>query len=172
MQCYSCIGTGHVNGTCPACHGKGSYFKVLGRRNVWEVCYQCGGKRHVNVVCRTCGGTGVLPDGPSVPGGLPTPSPPPSLSQPDPELLKLNGSWKGGGARYELVRDNGGYHVTMFNFMGWRIGDGEATVHGNTLTLTVKTMWGTNTADLHLDAGRLHGVTQGLLPLPFALRPA
>lgn len=100
-------------------------------------------------------------------------SPQPS-SSPDPELLKLTGRWKGSMSRYELVRDNGGYRVTVFNLFGCTIGKGQATINGSTLTLTVKGFAGTSTADLRLKGDRLQGVGRvfGALSLPFTLRRA
>jgi hypothetical protein len=167
MQCYTCFGQGHV--TCPTCNGEGSYWKVVGNKNVWKPCYQCGGRREAQ--CQTCHGTGVVPDSKSITVRTPVNPPPPPLP-PDPELLKLTGRWKGGLGRYELVRDNGGYRVTLFNLVGWKVGSGQATINGSTLTLTIKTFGSTNTADLQLNGGRLQGVMRilGGLPLPFALR--
>ena len=104
----------------------------------------------------------------SLPDGLPQPLPP------DPELLKLTGRWKGGMNRYELVRDNGGYRVTMFNLFGGRIAKGQATINGSTLTLTVTGFAGSTTVDLKLKGDRLQGVSRvfGALSLPLTLRRA
>lgn len=165
MQCPTCFGAGHV--TCPACQGQGSYWKVLGNRNVWEPCYQCGGSR--NAPCQTCGGTGTLPD-----GGRPTPPvlPKPKLG-PDPALLQLEGRWKALGYRYEFVRQNGGYRVTAFNLLGMKIGEGEAEVSGGVLTLTVRNkLTGPITVDLQLSSNRLSGTTRGLIRLPITLKRA
>ena len=166
MQCYTCFGQGNV--TCPTCNGNGSYWKIVGNKNVWEPCYQCGGRRTVQ--CQTCRGTGIVSDPKPKIGGIPINQPPPPLP-PDPELLKLTGRWKSLGGRYELVSDNGGYHVTILNLVGGKIGSGQGTINGNTLTLTIKTLLGTNTADLQLSDGRLKGVMRilGGLPLPFTL---
>jgi hypothetical protein len=171
MQCYTCFGSGRV--TCPACQGQGSYWEVVGNRNVWEPCHQCGGGRIAP--CQTCGGTGRLPD-PPIPGrpriDPGPPNPPPKLS-PDPALLQLAGRWKGGGRRYEFARQNDGYRVTRFNIFGMKIGEGEAEANGSVLTLTVRTkLAGPMTADLQLSGDRLRGRTRGLIPLPFALRRA
>ena len=168
MQCYTCFGRRYV--TCPNCHGEGCYFKaVIGLGNVFEPCFQCGGSRHVK--CQTCQATGVLPDTPDP--NKPHEPPPPPLP-PDPELLKLTDRWKGGRLRYELQRDNGGYSVTCFNFLGWKVGTGQATISGSTLGLIVKSLGVTTTADLQLKGGRLEGVmrTLGGLPWPLTLRHA
>ena len=175
MQCYTCFGKGHTTITCPTCHGKGSYWKanLSLKRNDWHPCSQCGGRRTVQLPCPTCGGRRVLPDPTPQPSSRPV-NPPSQPLPPDPELLKLKGRWKGGGGRYELERDHGGYSVTFFNLFGWKLGTGQATISGRTLTLTVKTFMGTNTADLQLKGGRLQGVmrTLGGLPWPLALRRA
>lgn len=164
MQCYTCLGAGKV--TCPACQGKGSYWKVVGNRNVWEVCYQCGGRR--TVTCLTCGGRGTAPDphGPDEPGPLPD-------LPPDPALLQLEGSWKALGSRYELAKQNDGYRVTQFNFLGMRIAEGEAKASGNVLTLTVRNkLTGAITADLRLSGNQLTGKVRGLIPFPVTLKRA
>jgi hypothetical protein len=167
MECYTCHGRGYV--TCPNCGGKGSYWTIVGNHNEWEPCCQCGGKREVQ--CQTCPGRRVVPDSPPIAIGTPVNPLPPPLP-PDPALLKLTGRWKGGGGRYEFVSDNGGYRVTVFNLFGWETGSGQATIVGSTLTLTIKTLGTTNTADLRLDGGRLQGVMRilGGLPMPFVLR--
>jgi len=164
MQCYTCFGAGHV--TCPTCGGRGNYFKVVGNRNVWEPCSQCGGRRDVQ--CQTCGGTGTLPD------GRPTaPVPPKPKLAPDPALLQLEGRWKALGWRYEFVKQNGGYRVTQFNFLGMKMGEGEAEASGGVLTLTVRNkLTGPMTVDLQLSGNRLSGTTRGLIPLPLTLKRA
>jgi hypothetical protein len=174
MQCYTCFGKGRVNVTCPTCGGKGCYFKPVGGRNVFFPCSQCGGHRQVEVVCQTCHGMCVLPDPQPVTRSTSVNPPSPPPLPPNPELLKLAGRWKGGGARYELVRDNRGYHVTTFNLLGWKIGEGQATISGSTLTVTVRTLWCMSTADLQLKGDILQGVMRilGGLPLPFTLRRA
>ena len=202
MQCFACAGQGYI--TCPTCNGQGSYWKVVGLENVWEPCYECGGRREVLCqTCRGTGvlpmaqttETRAPKPSPAKKGapkpsatkkGAPKPSatkkraPKPSAAKKraalplDPELLKLTGLWKGGMGRYELVRNKEGYRVTMFNILGWKIGTGQATISGSTLALTVRTLGVTNTADLHLKGGKLHGVmrTLGGLPLPLSLRRA
>ena len=171
MQCYTCFGAGNV--TCPTCGGKGSYWKVVGNRNVWEPCYQCGGRR--NVSCLTCGGTGTIPDrGPLVtyPAVVPLVPPKPKLA-PDPALLQLEGRWKGLASRYEFVKQNDGYRVTQFNLLGMEIGEGEAEASGSVLTLTVRNkLGGSTTSDLQLSGNRLTGRARGLLPVPFTLKRA
>lgn len=169
MQCYACFGKGDV--TCPTCHGNGNYWKVVGRQNVFEPCSQCGGKRTVK--CVPCDGTGQIP-----PRRHPLPPPPPTLPvepalvHPDPALLHLEGRWKGFGARYEFVRENGGYRVTQFNFLGMRIAEGEAESSGNVLTMTLRNKLMSTTADLQFDRDRLTGKTRGLIPLPITLKRA
>lgn len=164
MQCPTCFGARHV--TCPACHGQGSSWKVVGNRTVWEPCYQCGGSR--NAPCQTCGGTGTLPD-PTPPGGPPPPKP---KLPPNPALLQLEGRWKAQGARYEFVKQNGGYRVTQYNFLGMKIGEGEAEANGGVLTLTVRNKLVAVTADLELSGNRLSGTTRGLIRLPVTLKRA
>ena len=172
MQCYTCFGSGHV--TCPACQGRGSYWKVVGNKNVWEPCYQCGGKR--TVPCLTCGGTGTVPD--TRPGITSTPLvPPPPKHPPDPALLQLAGRWKGAGlsagVRYEFVKQNDGYRVTQLNLLGMKMGEGEAEASGSVLTMTVRNkLTGPMTVDLQLSGDRLTGTTRGLIALPFALKKA
>jgi hypothetical protein len=173
IPCYTCFGQGNV--TCPACNGKGSYWKVVGMQNVWEPCYQCGGRKQFK--CQTCDGKGFIIVDRQAPSHSPDYTPvdaPTSPLPPDPELLKLAGCWKCIGGRYELVRDNGGYSVTVFNFLGWKVGTGQATISGSTLTLTVKSFGIMITYDLQLNGDRLQGVTRKLggLPLPFALKRA
>lgn len=182
MQCYTCFGTGHVTGTCPACGGKGSYWKVVGGKNQWQPCYQCGGRRTVTVRCTVCGGTGTLPDKPGIPSDV-TPSPvapPKPKLPPDPALLQLAGRWKGTGwtgtgLRYEFVNQNGSYNVTAFNFLGMKIGEGEAEASGSVLTLTVRNKLTGGiaiTVDLQLSGNRLAGKTKGLISQPFAIERA
>jgi hypothetical protein len=164
MQCYTCFGAGHV--TCPTCHGQGSYWKVVGNRNVWEPCSQCGGRR--TVPCQSCGGTGTLPDRQPTP-----PVPPKPQLPPDPALLQLEGRWKALGWRYEFAKQNGGYRVTQFNLLGMKIGEGEAEASGGLLTLTVRNKFtGQMTVDLQLSGNRLSGTTRGLIPLPVTLKRA
>lgn len=113
MQCYACFGAGYV--TCPTCQGKGSYWKVVGGNNVWEPCHQCGGKRTAS--CQTCGGKGTVPDATPVIPSTPFVPSQPKLA-PDPALLQLEGRWKTLGWRYEFVKQNDGYRVTLFNLLG------------------------------------------------------
>jgi hypothetical protein len=92
-------------------------------------------------------------------------------------LLQLAGRWKGAGLsaglRYEFVKRNDGYRVTLFNLLGMKMGEGEATASGSVLTLTVRNkLTGATTVDLQLSGNRLTGTTQGLIPLPFALKRA
>jgi len=176
MQCYRCFGAGSItsNVTCPTCHGKGSYWKAVGLRNMWEPCYQCGGRRSVRTSgpCPTCGGTGRLPD--VVASGGPIPfAPPQPTPAPDPALLQLQGKWKALGSRYEFVKQNDGYHVTQFNFLGMKVAEGEAAASGGTLRLTLRNPFtGPITLDLELNGDQLTGRAQGLMPVPVTLKRA
>ena len=165
MQCYTCFGMCQV--TCPGCQGRGGNWQWVAGRNQFYPCYQCGGRRSVS--CPTCTGRGTVPDGPG-----PTPPVPPKRElKPDPALLQLEGRWKGLGSRYDFVKQKEGYRVTQFNFLGMKVGEGEAEASGNVLTLTVgNQLTGSMTVDLQLSGSRLTGRTRGLIPLPFALKRA
>lgn len=167
MQCYKCFGAGSV--TCPTCQGNGGNFQFVAGKNQFYPCFQCGGKRSVS--CPTCNGIGTVPDPAPDPGpGIPSPFVPPPNLAPDPALLHLEGRWKAVGSRYEFVKQNDGYRVTLFNLLGMKIAEGEAEASGSVLTMTVKNRLMTTTSDLQLSGDRLTGRTRGLIPLSVSLK--
>jgi hypothetical protein len=166
ITCYSCFGNREV--TCTKCNGQGSYWRPGAGKVVWEPCAVCGGKRRVP--CQTCHGTGhITVSGPlSAPTGRtgPTSGPSPTLSPP-----ALNGRWKAtSGGTYEFATENDGYHVTQRSILG-KVGEGRATVNGNVVTLTIKSvLLVTLTVDLRLNGDKLEGLMPVLgMSVPFVL---
>lgn len=173
MQCYTCLGMGYI--TCPTCQGKGGYFKVVGNKNMFEACYQCGGRR--SATCPTCHGTREVPYPNPAPAFAPTvpvnPPVQPKPTPPDPALLGLEGRWKNLFLRYDLAKQNDGYHVTVLNLLGMKLGEGKAMASGKVLTLTLGSiLTGYMTADLQLSGDQLKGTTRGIIPMPFILKRA
>ena len=62
--------------------------------------------------------------------------------------------------------------ATQYNFLGMKVGEGEAEPRGRLLTMTVKNKFMEVTADLRLSGNRLSGTTRAAIPLPVTLRRA